>query len=52
MSHEEKLVFVRNMALAFQAIWHIPLPEERLIGELCAAQAGDCIVLSVGPDQQ
>ena len=52
MSHEEKLVFVRNMALAFQATWHIPLPKERLIGELCAAQAGDCIVLSVGPDRQ
>lgn len=29
MSHEEKLVFVRNMALAFQATWHIPLPKER-----------------------
>ena len=23
MSHQEKLVFVQNMALAFQAIWHI-----------------------------
>lgn len=51
MSHKEKLVFVRNMALAFQATWHIPLPKNRLIGELCATQAGDSIVLSVGPDR-
>jgi len=51
MSHQEKLVFVRNMAVAFQASWSIPLPNERLIGELCAVQAGDCIVLTVGPDR-
>ncbi|KAI9778344.1 MAG: hypothetical protein M1839_008131 [Geoglossum umbratile] len=50
MSHKEKLVFVRNMAAAFQATWQIPLPEERLIGQLCATQAGDRIVLSVGPE--
>lgn len=51
MSHEEKLVFVRNMAVAFQAIWHIPLPKPRLIGELCATQVGDHIILNVGPDR-
>jgi hypothetical protein len=51
MSHEEKLIFVRNMALAFQACWRIPLPKERLIGELCAVQDGNCVVLTVGPDR-
>jgi hypothetical protein len=51
MSHERKLVFVRNMALAFQASWRIPLPNERLIGGLRAAHAGDRIVLSVGSDR-
>ncbi|KUJ14302.1 uncharacterized protein LY89DRAFT_686780 [Mollisia scopiformis] len=51
MSHEEKLIFVRNMALAFQACWRIPLPKERLIGELCAVQDGNCVVFTVGPDR-
>jgi hypothetical protein len=51
MSHEEKLVFVRDMALAFQASWRIQLPKERLIGELCAVQTDDCVVLTVGPDR-
>ncbi|CZR65519.1 uncharacterized protein PAC_15419 [Phialocephala subalpina] len=51
MSHEEKLVFVRKMALAFQASWCIPLPQERLIGEFCAVQAGDCTVLTVNLDR-
>lgn len=51
MSHEEKLIFVRKMALAFQVSWCIPLPKERLIGELCAVQAGDSTVLTVSPDR-
>lgn len=51
MAHQEKLVFVRNMALAFQAVWRIPLPQPRLIGELCATQVGDRIILNVGPDR-
>lgn len=51
MSHEEKVLFVRNMDLAFQASWRIPLAKERLIGELCAVQAGDGIVLTIGPDR-
>ena len=51
MSHEHKLIFVRKMALAFQASWHIPLPKERLIGELCAVQNGDSTVLTVDPDR-
>jgi hypothetical protein len=38
MSHEEKLVFVRHMALAFQATWQITLPKSRLIGELCTTK--------------
>jgi hypothetical protein len=51
MSHQEKLLFVRNMALAFQALWRTPLPKERLIGDLWAAWAGDGIALRVGPDR-
>ena len=52
MSHEEKLVFVRHMALAFQATWHIILPKGRLIGELCTAETDDGVVLDVGPGRQ
>lgn len=48
MSHEEKLIFVRHMALAFQATWHITLDKGRLIGELCAAETDDGKALSVG----
>jgi hypothetical protein len=51
MSHEEKIIFVRKMALAFQACWSISIPTNRLIGELCAAKAGDSIVLTVSPDR-
>ena len=51
MSREQKLVFVRNMALAFQASWHIQLPKERLIGELCTIRTDDCVVLTIGPDR-
>jgi hypothetical protein len=51
ISREDKLVFVRNMALAFQACWRILFPKERLTEELCAAREGDEIVLSVGPDR-
>ena len=51
MSHEEKLVFVRHMALAFQATWRITLPKGRLIGELCTTETDDGVVLDVGPDR-
>lgn len=56
LSHDEKLVFVRRMACAFQACWSIPLPEPRLIGELIATAdldvgGGDAIHLHVGPDR-
>ncbi|PQE28762.1 kinase-like domain protein [Rutstroemia sp. NJR-2017a WRK4] len=51
MSHEEKLVFVRHMALAFQATWRITLPKGCLIGELCATETDNGVVLSIGPDR-
>lgn len=56
LSHDEKLVFVRRMACAFQACWSIPLPEPRLIGELIAKAdldvgGGDAIHLNIGPDR-
>ncbi|KAI9708790.1 MAG: hypothetical protein M1820_003745 [Bogoriella megaspora] len=51
LSHEEILVFVRKMALAFQACWRIQLPENHQIGELIATSVDDRIVLKVGPDR-
>ncbi len=51
MSHDERLVFVRRMALAFQACWSIQLPEPRLIGELVATESGGRVVLTIGPDR-
>ncbi|KAF1961701.1 hypothetical protein CC80DRAFT_522437 [Byssothecium circinans] len=51
LSHEKKLIFVRNMALAFQACWTIQLPEHHLIGELTAGEIGGRVVLGIGPDR-
>ncbi|KAF7873877.1 hypothetical protein EAF04_002549 [Stromatinia cepivora] len=51
MSHMEKLVFVRRMAIAFQATWSISLPKDHLIGELCAIQNGTHTALTIGPDR-
>lgn len=51
MSLKAKLEFVRKMALAFQASWCIPLPKDRLIGELCAVQTGDRTVFTIGPER-
>ena len=34
LSHEERLVLVKKVALAFQACWQIQLPQPSLIGEL------------------
>ncbi|KAF3075889.1 hypothetical protein CFAM422_001429 [Trichoderma lentiforme] len=50
-SHEERLIFVRKLALAFSACWEIQLPEPRLIGELIASNVDDQITLRVGPDR-
>ena len=36
LSHPEGLIFVQNLALAFQEYWQIELPEPRLIGEIIA----------------
>jgi hypothetical protein len=51
MPHAKKLAFVRHMALAFQATWHITLPKGRLVGELCASETDDGVILDVGPDR-
>ncbi|GAB1312107.1 hypothetical protein MFIFM68171_02317 [Madurella fahalii] len=52
LSHDEKVIFIRRMALAFQACWRLPLPEPRLIGELAAATGDDGeILLSIEPDR-
>jgi hypothetical protein len=51
-SHEQRLAFVRKMALAFQACWQIELPKPRLIGELLARPTEDGrITLKVEPDR-
>jgi hypothetical protein len=49
MTHDERLVVLRRLALAFDALWRIPLPT-RLIGELRAQNNGG-IKLSIGPDR-
>lgn len=51
MSHANKLELVRNMALAWQACWDLPLPSPRQIGELIALDNNGSISLSVGPDR-
>jgi hypothetical protein len=51
LPHEKKLIFVRNMALAFQACWRVQLPEHHLIGELIADEIGGRVVLRIGPDR-
>jgi Phosphotransferase enzyme family len=50
MSHQNKLLLVRKVALAFDALWRIPLPG-RLIGELKATRENDSVALYVGPDR-
>ena len=51
LPHEERLILVHKMALAFQACWQTQLPEEHLIGELIATTADDQIILKIGPDR-
>ncbi|KAK4038308.1 hypothetical protein C8A01DRAFT_17583 [Parachaetomium inaequale] len=52
LSHQERLMLVRRMALAFQACWEIELPKPRLIGELAAYPAEDgSITLEIEPDR-
>ena len=48
LSHEERLVLVQKMALAFQACWQIQLPQSHLIGELLGNKANG---LTIGPDR-
>ena len=51
MSRDLKLRFVGKLALSFDALWRLPLPQKRLIGELKATSTEDRIQLSVGPDR-
>ena len=51
MPHEDKLLLVRKIALAFDVLWRLPLPDKRLIGELKATHENDAIRLYVGPDR-
>ena len=52
MSHEQKLVLIKRLAFAFDALWSLSLPTEHLIGELKATYDRDGhVVLSVGPDR-
>ena len=48
LSHEERLVLVQKMALAFQACWQIQLPQPHPIGELLG---DDTNGLRIGPDR-
>ena len=48
LSHEERLVLVQKIALAFQACWQIQLPQPHLIGELLG---DDTNGLTIGPDR-
>lgn len=50
LSHEEKLILVRKMAVAYQACWRIQLPK-RQIGELIATEFSGRVVLGIGPDR-
>jgi len=51
MPNEAKLLFVRKLARGFDALWRLPLPKKRLIGELKATREDDEIRLDVGPDR-
>lgn len=51
MPHTDRLELVRNMALAWQACWDLPLPSPRQIGELIAIDKNGSISLAVGPDR-
>jgi len=48
LSHEERLVLVQKVALAFQACWQIQLPQHHLIGELLGDETNG---LTIGPDR-
>ncbi|KAI4136582.1 MAG: hypothetical protein LQ341_005542, partial [Variospora aurantia] len=50
LSHDQRLILVRRIALAFQACWQIPMPEPRVIGELIA-DGGEVGGFTVGPDR-
>ncbi|CAH0046453.1 unnamed protein product [Clonostachys solani] len=47
LPHEDKLVFIQKVALAFAASWSISLSEPILIGGLHATTVGDTIILDV-----
>lgn len=49
MAHEDRLILVRKMALAFQACWKICIPIFPLIGEVVADMVHDSISLGIEP---
>lgn len=52
MSHKKKLKLLGKLALAFDAVWSVPFPGKRSIGEIKATVTKDNkILLSVGPDR-
>ena len=51
MTHEQRLRLAQKVGKAYNALWKIPLPSERLIGELLATDKDGIITLSVGPDR-
>ena len=51
MPYEEKLVFLRKLARAFDALWRLHPPGPRLIGELKATMEDGRVSLRVGPDR-
>lgn len=52
MSHLQRLKLVERLGRAFDALWNLPLPGPRLVGELKARRdAEGSTTLSVGPDR-
>ncbi|VUC31935.1 unnamed protein product [Clonostachys rosea] len=47
LPHEDKLVFIQKVALAFAASWSISLPDPIMIGGLYATTDSDNIILNV-----
>ncbi|KAL9016622.1 MAG: hypothetical protein Q9185_006034 [Variospora sp. 1 TL-2023] len=50
LPHDQRLILVRKIALAFQACWQIPMPEPHVIGELIADE-GEVGGFRIGPDR-
>lgn len=51
MTYEQRLQLIRNLGKAYNTLWKMSLPTERMIGELVATNHDGTITLSVGPDR-